>query len=193
MSNFIVPNTKDFNEQLMKLICEEDVEETHECLITGEKLTQNHIKLKCKHTFNYTPLINEIKNQKKHSNLEVTNLRLYQIKCPYCRGIQNGILKFDEEFPEKIAGINWPPSKVYKGNLCPSIFKSGKRKGETCNKSCVETHCPRHKKSHNMISCKQLLKSGQRKGEMCGCKCIKEENKNLFKCGRHLKSKDIKK
>jgi len=188
MANVIIETTQDFNEQLLKLLCEEHVEESNECLITGEKLKINHVKLKCNHAFNYTPLVNEILNQKKHSNLEVTHLKLYEIKCPYCRGVQKGIIKFDKEFAEKIQGVNWPPSKVFKGNLCTTVFKSGKRKGIVCNKACVEKCCPRHTKNlENVISCIQLLKSGSRKGEKCGCKCIKEDNQKAFKCGRHLK------
>jgi|TARA_B100000795_G_scaffold269484_1_gene258997 hypothetical protein len=193
MSNLIIKNTQDFNNQLMKMLCEEDVEEEKECLITGEKLESNYVKLACTHTFNYTPLINEIKNQKTHSNLEVTSLKTYEVKCPYCRGIQKGVIKFDEEFAEKIQGVNWPPSKMYKGNICTAVFKSGKRKNETCGKACVDTYCTRHTKFKNNITCKQLLKSGQRKGEMCGCNCVGVENKELFKCGRHLKVKTSKK
>ena len=69
----------------------------------------------------------------------------YQIKCPYCRTIHNGVLPYrDNLYQNKLRGINWPPSKVLKTKKCTAIIKSGKRKGEPCNKWCVGKFCSRH-------------------------------------------------
>ena len=35
------------------------------CLITGEELVANSIKLQCGHHFNYIPLLQDVKNQKQ--------------------------------------------------------------------------------------------------------------------------------
>ena len=52
-------STKLFNELLSK---DSDGEEnTNICLISGDKLTNDHIKLPCNHSFNYKSLYNEIK------------------------------------------------------------------------------------------------------------------------------------
>ena len=68
------------------------------CLISNEPLEKDHITFTCKHKFNYIPIFNEIIRQKHHiihrkyNNLEVQKLTKFQMKCPYCRKIQNGIL-----------------------------------------------------------------------------------------------------
>ena len=109
MANVIIKNTADFNTQLMKMLCEdeEETDKDNVCLIDGDSLKHNHIKLRCGHKFNYNPLFFELKNQKIPTNLEVTHLRLYDIKCPYCREVQKGVIKYDEELGIKADGINW--------------------------------------------------------------------------------------
>lgn len=184
---------QDFNIQLMQLL--EDDDEDDVCLIDGMPLDNECIELVCKHKFNYLSLLQEIKVQRKYNNLEVQKLSGYQIKCPYCRTIHNGVLPYrDNLYQNKLRGINWPPSKVLKTKKCTAIIKSGKRKGEPCNKWCVGKLCPRHeklaaKKSTNaaLPFCKVILKSGKRKNEMCGCKCKKNEDK----CGRHISKKKV--
>lgn len=174
----------------MELINKEDCGE-EVCLIDGTPIKEPFIELKCSHKFNYLSILNEISVQKKYNNLETQKLHPFQIKCPYCRTIHNGILPYYQTlFAEKIKGINWPPSKVFKPNKCEGVLKSGKRKGEKCSKSCINKYCTIHSKM-NLVSynvCNSLLKSGGRKGEQCGCKC----KKNLEKCGRHISKNSIK-
>lgn len=80
------------------------------CLITGAPLEQYSVTLKCNHTFNYLPLYNELITQKCTKNtLEVIKLGVNQLKCPYCRTIQNGILPFHAELSESaplLYGVN---------------------------------------------------------------------------------------
>ena len=55
--------------------------------------------------------------------------------------------KFNEKYNiDKISGINWPPSKQFKGNKCCAILKSGKRKGVMCGCKCKKNQdkCGRH-------------------------------------------------
>lgn len=195
MTTFVIENQK-FTQELLNLINEEDSDDDDECcLIDGQPLQiQNHMELQCSHKFNYLSIFNELKIQRKYNNLEVQKLNSYQIKCPYCRNIHNGILPYNKDIVcDKIRGINWPPSKVLKIKKCKAILKSGKRKGELCAKPCIYDYCKMHKKTNskklktiqidNKNICKTILKSGTRKGKLCGCKCKKNSNY----CGRHIK------
>jgi len=182
---------KTFNEELLKLIDVIDEDESV-CLIDGMPLDVNYIELTCSHKFNYLSLLSELRIQKKKNRLEIQYLGQYQLKCPYCRNIHNGILQYIPElYDQKIKCINWPPSKVLKSKKCVSILKSGKRKGEQCSKSCVKKYCSVHYKVHNKPigpTCASVLKSGKRKGGICGCKC---KNGDIL-CGRHFSKKSIK-
>ena len=147
-------------------------------LITNEKLNDNHIEFICKHKFNYQAIFNEICKQKmqyikkkQHNYLEVQKLTKYQMKCPYCRKIQNGILPYENGY-NKISYINWPPSHTLKINNCGYVFVSGKKKSEICNKPCLRKYCTSHLKIMNNRKLKQEEKKKK-----------KEENKkNIIKC-----------
>jgi hypothetical protein len=79
------------------------------CLITGEPLGKYYQTMMCGHSFNYIPLYLYVKQSKyKFNHLEHNPLKLNQIKCPYCRNIQNELLPYIEEldFP-KIPGVNF--------------------------------------------------------------------------------------
>ena len=138
-----------FNKELLELLCQNDtdtdIEEVTTCLISNLPLECNHITLSCGHKFNYKSIFSEVKNQKRYSHLETQKLKSNQIKCPYCRNIQNGLLPHYGNFA-KITGINWPPSKQFKPNKCLYQFVSGKRKGTICDKKCFNKYCPSHKK-----------------------------------------------
>ena len=142
--------TIEFNEKIMKALCESDSDDDDddECLISGEKLTGDHIKLKCKHTFNYDFIFNEIKQQKKYNDKEISKVKPWELKCPYCRNIQQGVLPWNKNYP-KVNKVNWPPKYTHYGQLkhsCTAILKSGKRKGEMCGVSSWDTLCKRHAK-----------------------------------------------
>ena len=69
------------------------VDEDNCCLISQEELMPNHITLLCGHAFNYDCILNEVIHQKtKYNPLDTTRLRLNQLKCPYCRVVQNKLL-----------------------------------------------------------------------------------------------------
>jgi hypothetical protein len=116
------------------------------CLITNKKLNDNVIKLQCGHTFNYEPLYKEVICQKvRRSYLETTRLKDYQIKCPYCRTIQNKLLPYiNLNGIKKIVGVNSPLHKTMATNNCKYVYKSGKRKGLPCDSLCYHTCCNRH-------------------------------------------------
>ena len=85
-------------------------EDKNLCLITNKELTDKFVKMDCGHQFNYIPLFNDIKNHKyKFNNMEGTSSRLNidEIRCPYCRKKQKGVLPYYEELGlYKINGVN---------------------------------------------------------------------------------------
>ena len=115
MNKYIIEGGFDFYEELYKSL---DVEETNEkteednnlCLITNQPLVENFVQLNCGHKFNYIPLFLDIKNHKqKFNGMEGSSSKLAtdEIRCPYCRTKQDGVLPYYEElgFP-KINGVN---------------------------------------------------------------------------------------
>ena len=101
------------------------------CLITQEPLKENHVTLNCNHSFNYLPLYKDVKNFKqKFVSMDTTNLKKTQIRCPYCRKVQDGLLPYVEmKGVEKIHGINnYDPT----ADLPHSVKNSGYYNG-TCS------------------------------------------------------------
>jgi hypothetical protein len=143
-------DTNSFNEELMKMLqesYEQDNVNIETCLISDETLEDNHVKLECNHKFNYKHIYNEVHKQKtKPWHSEVNKVKNSQLKCPYCRNIQTGILPYRESYP-KVKYVNWPPSFMMLPDECTYIFASGKRKGQPCSKKCSGKYCI----SHNAI------------------------------------------
>ena len=112
------------------------------CFISKEPLDKSHIQLQCGHTFNYIPLYNEVKMQKKNNYLR---LKKHQMQCPYCRVIINNILPYiNNPKVQRIIGVNSPEKYVLKQQTCQYVFVSGKHKGHLCNKQCSFNFCPEH-------------------------------------------------
>jgi hypothetical protein len=128
----------DFFSELYKSLDEDENDDDNNCLITNQKLTDRFVKLNCGHSFNYLPLLNDIKNHKeKFNNLEGSHTKLKQdeIRCPYCRNRQTDLLPYYEDlYPDKINGVNCimpflnypnystykPPNSIY-GNCCYKV------------------------------------------------------------------------
>jgi len=190
MTNYILEGGKNFNDQLMEMICKEsdDEDDVDLCPIDGQALGSDSVSLACGHKFNYSPLFEEAKRQKRHNGFETQSLGRFEVKCPYCRSIQKGVIPHRQSYP-KISGVNWPPSRIYKGNQCTTIIASGKRKGLVCGRPCHEQLCTIHLKASakkaQYSTCGAILKSGKRRGELCGCSC---RDKHQTLCRRHSKS-----
>ena len=194
----IIISTIDFNKKLMETLCDGDHDnEVESCLISGESLEERPIVLNCSHKFNYDSIFKEVRQQKVLNQLETTKLKTKEIKCPYCRKIQIGILPWKEGY-EKVQYVNWPLKLCSKTNICNHIMKSGKKKGKCCGKPSHFDMCKSHiklsekqkEKEKNVKICCSIIKSGTRKGQCCGSKinnkiqeCI---DKNL--CKTHLNS-----
>jgi len=188
--NYILEGGGDFQNLLMEAICMPDSDSKKTCLISNEDLKPYHVTLRCKHSFNYIPLFKEIVKQKKMPNiLETQKLKPHQIKCPYCREVQNSILPYNDKIRKKVRGVNWPPSLSMPANTCSAILKTGKRAGSSCARPCFGKYCYMHKKYSlaNKISipkCLKILKSGKRKGLQCNNKAKIEGF-----CGIHCSKK----
>lgn len=198
--NYVLEGGTDFNATLMELLCQEEggVEEKT-CLIDGEPLAPDHIVLGCGHAFNYGAILSEVKRQKlTHSSLELQKLSKHELKCPYCRAVQKGILPH-KDGEMKIEGVNWPPRRVFKGHKCAAILKTGKRAGERCNRPSARALCRTHEgRVAAAVPCQAILRSGARKGGQCVCparhRALNALNETVLKlCGKHIKGKDNKK
>lgn len=76
------------------------------CMITHQPLTDHPVRLLCGHTFNYDAIFNDAFNhKKKFYQLETSRLKEHQIRCPYCRSIQNHLLPCYPD-KQKVHGIN---------------------------------------------------------------------------------------
>lgn len=185
--NYVMEGDTNFQNLLMEAICAPDKCDKKLCLISNQELEKQHITLQCKHSFNYLPLFKEIVKQKKMNNvLEIQKLKQHQLKCPYCRIVQNRILPYNEKLRKKVTGVNWPPSISMLANICSAILKSGKRAGSSCGRSCFAKYCATHKKytlfnKPAIPTCSQTLKSGKRKGLQC-----KNKRKKDGFCGIHI-------
>lgn len=77
------------------------------CLITNMPLEKDHVELVCGHTFNYDPLINDLKQHKiKFNSMEYKKLGTEDIRCPYCRKIQNLLLPCLPT-KQRVLKVNW--------------------------------------------------------------------------------------
>lgn len=133
MTKYNIEGGIDFFSELYKSL---DIEENNQkieednnlCLITNQPLVDKHVKLECGHKFNYIPLFNDIKNHKqKFNNLEGCNskLKTNEIRCPYCRYKQNGVLPYYEELNIiKINGVNFydPNLNITSSNNYPKCM-----------------------------------------------------------------------
>lgn len=80
------------------------------CLITHEPFTdanrQDKVTLECGHSFLHSPLFEDVWKHKSTYNLsEVKRVEPCQLRCPYCRKIQNALLQ-QKEGDEIIYGVN---------------------------------------------------------------------------------------
>ena len=156
----------DFQKELYLLLSQDSSCDDELCLISNLPLDDNHIELSCTHKFNYNSIFHEIKYQKTHSHhLETQKLSHSEIKCPYCRTIQKGLLPCRTNY-ENITGVNWPKKYQYKSNICGYTFLSGKRKGVTKGESALkELLASRKKKSKDGGKKKKKKKKKKSKEE----------------------------
>jgi hypothetical protein len=143
---YLVEGGMNFFDELNKPEVKQKVD-TPVCLITDEPLVDLSVELNCGHSFNYEPLYKEVCLQKTGKNyLEISKLSFNEMKCPYCRKIQRGLLPFHELLEKtcpKLYGVNSltnsaPIAKTVIANntfgLCTQLLKTGVNKGSPCGK-----------------------------------------------------------
>ena len=122
MKKYNIEGNVDFFSELYKSLDDDDnihkVESDNNlCLITNQLLIDKFVELNCGHKFNYIPLYNDIYNhKKKFNNMEgsASLLKTNEIRCPYCRKKQLGVLPYYEELiPEKTNGVNFYDVNFY--------------------------------------------------------------------------------
>lgn len=113
MTKYNIEGGIDFYNELYANLDQPDDDNANDksvCLITNDKLTDRHYEMKCGHKFNYAPLYNDLVNhRKKFNSMENgTNvLSKSEIRCPYCRERQTGVLPYYEDMGlEMIEGVN---------------------------------------------------------------------------------------
>jgi len=99
------------NEPLENTSKKKEVLDDDVCLISNQPLKEKFVELKCGHKFNYDPLYKDIFNFKKKFNFMEsmkTKLQQNQLRCPYCRNVQNELLPYYECFGyPKEHGVNF--------------------------------------------------------------------------------------
>jgi len=132
MTNYIIEDNIDFWKNINDLST--DIDNDNECLLTGEKLTENFITLPCNHTFNYKPLANEFINQKQNNKFTYKLYNNNSSFCPYCKKCYDKILlHIPNTIDYNIGGTTMNEKNAFEHRECCYIFKTGKRKGEFCN------------------------------------------------------------
>lgn len=132
MKKYATEGNIDFYAELFKSLEEPEEPEQKDstCLISGEPLKEPIVQLECGHRFNYYPLFVDIRNHKKKFNSYET-LKSYvnsnQIRCPYCRNIQNKLLPYIKD----IGVPMWPGVNIDKIPFDASRF---------AGKCCYEVH-----------------------------------------------------
>lgn len=199
----------DFFEELFKCVGENKKIDDKVCLISGDPLIQYSVTLECGHTFNYDEIFNEVYQQKCNpKRLETQRLRINELKCPYCRNIQQKILPQLNDVYELYYGVNEPLKYCMFLSKCKHAYKYGKRKGTVCNRNSNDDFCKMHAKGvskkkdvpskneiiisegviengpliNNKNYCQATIPRGKRKGLHC---LNKKKNGNY--CGIHAK------
>jgi hypothetical protein len=116
MKKYNIEGDIDFFSELYKSLDNEEnncktEEDNNLCLITNQPLVDKFVTMDCGHKFNYSPLFNDLVNhKKKFNNMEgtSTHLKMNEIRCPYCRKKNTGLLPYYEELGlAKITGVNY--------------------------------------------------------------------------------------
>jgi hypothetical protein len=165
MKKYNIEGGINFFEELYKSLDDvETINKTEEddnlCLITYKPLQDKFVKLNCGHKFNYIPLYYDIKNHKqKFNHMEGNSGRLNQnqVRCPYCREIQENILDYYEGLGlPKVNGVNYidpnykASSNNYNSSYKPCQYLSPNALFDPNGNNVVETS------SNNSGNCKFL-------------------------------------
>jgi len=236
MNNYLIEGNVDFYKELSKIMTEDsqdsaplenlnpensEIQSKKYCLITNELLTDNSITLECSHSFNYIPLFHDIQNQKKKFNsMERYSLKTKQIRCPYCRNIQQTLLPYYEiEGVTKIHGVNFYNegealveeyrqnnynSNEYVKGICGFSYISKDQEGNVVENNCTnkyvkvlsfdnKCYCVQHRLTvlkNYMALKKQKEKEDAKKAKDLAKQKAKEEKMEKKKLAKELKKQE---
>lgn len=180
----------------------ENENEDNSCLLTKEPLQNIHIVLSCGHKFNYVPIYREVIAQKtigvsSTGYYTSHSLKRNEIKCPYCRNVQDKLLPYLEfDGVNKKVNVNYPVKMSMTSQPCMHTHTASSKKGkilackdyavEYCNGMYV---CKKHyetsltapnpietnamtkttvpSSSHSPSKCGAILRYGKNKGNPC--------------------------
>jgi len=184
-----------------------DTDTDNNCLLTKEALNDIHVTLNCGHKFNYIPLYKEVVIQKTSAGMTTNGyynsctLRLNEMKCPYCRRVQDKLLPFlNYDNIKKLRGVNAPESVCMKSRMCEHVETASKRKNTKKKKSdsceCNATHvvngayyCKKHyeqQKEQQQKEQQQLQQQENKEETSSSSTTIESENANV--CGVIIKT-----
>jgi len=210
MTKYIIEDNLNFYEELKKSFHNENLDNTTDvvnlsedqsklsnplpmnrekfCLITNEPLKENAVTLDCNHTFNYIPIFNDIFNHKKIFNsMERMILKANQIRCPYCRHVQNRLLPYvEKEGVDLVNGVNYLDEKYmnrtyithYKSECTYLLESNIKCKNNSVKLFNIDGKC--YCKSHYNMKYKEYTKKIKAEEKMkikMAKKVAKEESK----------------
>jgi len=123
-----------------------DADADNYCLLTKETLGRVHIKLACGHKFNYVPLYREVVMQKitgmsSNGYYQTHSLKRNEIKCPYCRTVQDKLLPYLEyDGVNKTMGVNHPKTLSMSVETCGHVDnkKSKKKLSSSCKENAMQ-------------------------------------------------------
>ena len=179
----------------------ENENEDNCCLLTKESLQNIHIVLACGHKFNYVPLYREVIAQKTiglSSNGYYTShsLKRNEIKCPYCRNVQDKLLPYLEyDGVKKMVNVNYPAKMSMTSQPCMysvNLNSKKSKKNASCKECAIEYYngtyvCKKHyelsliapldtdtnttntvaSSSPSSSKCGVILRYGKNKGSPC--------------------------
>lgn len=188
---------------------EVDYSDTNKCLITHQPLDPTTaVTLECHHSFNYLPLFKYVRTSKsgKFTNLETARLKSSQLKCPFCRNVQNTLL------PLPPPGVDAPPTHgvnmIEYSSAMTGTCHYTDRAGQPCPSTSVylcyhdnQCYCFHHRYVMKKIwdkqaqqekkpKCPYIFCRGIRQGAMCGKNVTNNIAGGL--CSAHSKTKDPK-
>jgi len=156
MSKYEIEGNLNFYDELKKSLSHDNDDSLHNsqcCLITNLPLTEYFVTLECNHSFNYIPLYNDAVNCKfKFNKMDRCSLKSTQIRCPYCRRVQNNLLPYYENVSAKTYGVNFVDENViiYEGYQYGDCFFNTDD-DYVCKSKCVKlldstskTYCDTH-------------------------------------------------
>jgi hypothetical protein len=182
-----------------------DADTDNNCLLTKEALNDIHVTLNCGHKFNYIPLYKEVVIQKTSAGMTTNGyynsctLRLNEMKCPYCRRVQDKLLPFlNYDNIKRLRGVNGPESLCMKVRMCEHVETASKRKNtkkkisDSCE--CNATHvvngayyCKKHYEQQ-LQEKEQLQQQEENKEETSSSSSSSFESENANVCGVIIKT-----